>query len=74
MSSDPHTPGPYRVDPAWGVTVLYDPDYDPDATGKTGTLMATAQNAHFAQVIVDALNERHQRRTRGPTTAIPRLH
>lgn len=74
MSSDPDIPGPYRVDPTWGVTVLYDPDYDPDATAKTGTLIATAQNAHFAQVIVDALNERHQRRTRGRATAIPRLH
>jgi hypothetical protein len=68
----PDIPGPYRVDPTWGVTVLYDPD--PGATAKTGTLMATAQNAHFAQVIVDALNERHQRRTRGRATAIPRLH
>jgi hypothetical protein len=54
--------------------VVYDPDFDPDATVKTGTLMATAQNPNFAQTIVAALNASHQRRTRGPNPTIPPLH
>jgi hypothetical protein len=72
--SDATTEGPFRVGRSWGVTVVYDPDFDPDTPVKTGTLMATAQNPNFAQTIVAALNERHQRRTRGSHPTTPRLH
>jgi hypothetical protein len=51
--------GPFRVGRSWGVTIIYDPDYDPDATAKTGMLMATAQSPNFARTIVAALNLSH---------------
>lgn len=49
-------PGPFRVGSHWKVTVVYDPNYDPAATAKTGILVATAQTQEMAARIVDALN------------------
>jgi hypothetical protein len=60
-NSDDHDDhdGPFRVGRSWGVTVVYDPTYDPDATTKTGVLWSTAQTPAMANQIVEALNYAH---------------
>ena len=48
--------GPFRVGSSHGVTIIYDPDYDPIHVHKTGQLWATAQTKDYAAEIVFALN------------------
>jgi hypothetical protein len=57
-NSDDHDDhdGPFRVGRSWGVTVVYDPHFDPDAATKTGVLWATTIKPIMAREIVAALN------------------
>lgn len=49
--------GPFRHGRSWGLTVVYDPYYDPAGAIKTGTLWAIAQSREIAIRIVTALNQ-----------------